>query len=325
VGTTLALIEMNGRQQSSILRSLHVSLSQELNMLYKLFQKNIGDSPFTMSLPGKEITIDKSYFTNNVKVIPVSDPDMMTAPHRILRAEAELKIANSAPQMHDMHEVYYRMYASMGVKNIDKILNPKPEPISVDAITENMEMLQGKPVVVSFFQDDESHILSHTSFGQQQIGNTQVYVVVMEHNQDHKIQKCLKMLIQQRSIDPIIAQHMMQMPIDQLKKIPELQNMVSKMDAEELMQQMQQAQEMQSQQKAPIDPNTIMMADIEQKKVAAELKNQEVHQKAETEAFKATMKYETDMKKMEIDQDIAEQKNDTDLEIAHMKNERGYK
>lgn len=321
VGSTLALLEINGRMQTQIIRGMRNSLKNELMMIYDLFKHNMEEGAYNFNIPGKSVSLDRSYFADNIQIIPVSDPDMVTATHRILKNEALLKLVNSAPQLHNIREAYHRMYVSMGVKEIDKLLLPPPQPASLDAVTENVFVLQGKPIAVSFPQDDDAHILRHVAFAEENKMNPQIYAPMMEHIQKHKAQKVLKMMMQ--NMDPMMAQNIMQQPIEQIMQIPDIQNAISKMDADEYAQQMQQMQEQQqammAQQKPPIDPNAVMMADIEQKRVASELKAEEVRQKTETEAFKTQMKYDSDIKKIEANQDIAQQKNQVDLAIAEMK------
>jgi hypothetical protein len=83
----------------------------------------------------------------------------------------------------------------------------------------------------------------------------------------------------------------------------------------------QASQQMKKEQegKQPPDPSTVMAMDIQQHADAAQLKHQEADTKAQTEAFKATLKYETDMKKIEAQKQIADERNAIDLEIADIK------
>ena len=54
---------------------------------------------------------------------------------------------------------------------------------------------------------------------------------------------------------------------------------------------MQQQQAMAEQQPKPLDPNMVMLADIEQRREASILKNEEAKMKTETEAFKSQLNF----------------------------------
>jgi hypothetical protein len=111
VGTTIALLEVSNRMQSAIMRTVHSSFSAELQLFYKMF--NLSTLP-----------LDKE----SLKVIPVSDPSVESSTQRIINAESILKLASSNPELHNMREVYLKVYQALGVGDIDKILLPEPAP-----------------------------------------------------------------------------------------------------------------------------------------------------------------------------------------------------
>ena len=111
VGTTIALLEVSNRMQSAIMRTVHSSFSTELQLFYKMF--NLSTLP-----------LDKE----SLKVIPVSDPSVESSTQRIIKAESILKLASSSPELHNMREVYLKVYQALGIKDIDKILLPEPPP-----------------------------------------------------------------------------------------------------------------------------------------------------------------------------------------------------
>ena len=111
VGTTIALLEVSNRMQSAIMRTVHSSFSQELQLFYKMF-----------NLPS--LPLDKE----SLKVIPVSDPSIESSTQRIIKAESILKLASSNPELHNMREVYLKVYQALGVGDIDKILLPEAAP-----------------------------------------------------------------------------------------------------------------------------------------------------------------------------------------------------
>ena len=108
VGTTIALLEVSNRMQSAIMRTVHSSFSEELQLFYKMF-----------NLPS--LPLDKE----SLKVIPVSDPSVESSTQRIIKAESILKLASSNPELHNMREVYLKVYQALGINDIDKILLPQ--------------------------------------------------------------------------------------------------------------------------------------------------------------------------------------------------------
>lgn len=111
VGTTIALLEVSNRMQSAIMRTVHSSFSEELQLFYKMF-----------NLPS--LPLDKE----SLKVIPVSDPSVESSTQRIIKAESILKLASSNPELHNMREVYLKVYQALGINDIDKILLPEAPP-----------------------------------------------------------------------------------------------------------------------------------------------------------------------------------------------------
>lgn len=110
VGTTVAMLEVANRMQSAILKTIHNSFSDEIELLFSSFYSKEEIDKFT-----------------GFKVIPISDPSVESTTMRIMKAENLLKVAQSAPELHDMRSVYERLYAALGVEDIDKILRPETQ------------------------------------------------------------------------------------------------------------------------------------------------------------------------------------------------------
>lgn len=292
VGTTLALLEANSRIQSVVMKSLHMSMMYELQLLFKLFGEYLPDEPYPFAVPGKQAVIMRQDFTPNVRVIPVSDPSLSTSTQRLVRGDFIIKMMGMAPDLHDRRAVFHRAYEAAGIENIDQILPPPQETQPLDPINENMNLMQSKPVKAALWQDHESHMATHAMLAQQ--GNQQASA----HIQEHQAMKYY--------LDMQMAMGMQMPPLEQAQD-PQIQNDIALKAAQVARQQQQQQAQQQ-----PIDPNAVMMADIAQRRDAAELK-------AQTEAFKSQLKFEGDKSKMETQKDIAEEKNQTDLEIQHLK------
>lgn len=359
VGTTLAMLEVANKVQSSVLRSFHKSLGLELKLLFKLFGKYLPDEPYPFAVPGSSAAIMRKDFSDRINIVPVSDPNVLTSTHRLIRAESVLKLSQSAPELHNMREVYKLIYSAMNLENIDKLLVEEPEPASLDAMSEVAYIMAGKPVKAVIFQDHDAHVMIKTqSLQDPMLQQNPPSIVSLKINiQEHKAYNAIKKLIEEEKqkldnhknqiinaelsglmIHPAAREQMFkmgqefqmkvqqfqQMSIDDILKMPEVQNIVTTEDAQELQQQIQKQQEEMQEQDAlmksqQIDPNAALLADINQRREASILKDEEAKLKAETESFKAQLKFEGDMAKMEAEERMAEEKNEVDLTIEQMK------
>jgi hypothetical protein len=83
---------------------------------------------------------------------------------RVALAQEQLKLAQSNPEMHNVHAAYRRMYQALEVQNIDEILPPTPKPQPMDPAMENGRAIVGTPLQAFPDQNHEAHIQAHVSF-----------------------------------------------------------------------------------------------------------------------------------------------------------------
>ena len=121
VGSTVALIEQGSKAFSAIHKRLHYSQGQEFKLLASLNAENL-DETFDFALAGASSQIFAADFNDRVDIIPVSDPNIFSSTQRVAQAQAILQMAQSAPQLHDLHAAYKRMYEAIRIPNIDEIL-----------------------------------------------------------------------------------------------------------------------------------------------------------------------------------------------------------
>lgn len=179
VGTTIALLERGSKVISSVHKRLHASMKQELKMLSKLFGKDPSPYPYPV---GDDQQIKTTDFDNRVDVLPVSDPNIFSMSQRVMLAQEQLKLANSNPVMHNMYEAYKRVYAALGVNNIDQILKPETQPVPEDPATENQKASQvaaGQGELKVFKeQDHDAHIAVHQAYMQSRVAQMQPAVLL---------------------------------------------------------------------------------------------------------------------------------------------------
>jgi len=163
VGTTVALLEKGSRTMSAIHKRIYVSLKNEFKMLARVFKLYLPEQ-YPYDVVGGQRFIKKADFDDRVDILPVADPNIFSQTQRISIAQAELQLAQSNPQMHNLYNAYRAMYEALGVKNIDMILKPVPRPQPMDPSVEAIQALAGQPFQAFKGQDHRAHITAHLNF-----------------------------------------------------------------------------------------------------------------------------------------------------------------
>ena len=164
VGTTLALLERGTQVMSAIHKRLHYALKEEFELLAEGFGMYLPDE-YPYDVPGASRKIKKSDFDNLVAVQPVSDPNIFSSAQRLTLAQMQLQMAQTAPQMHNMYEAFYRVYAAMNVRDIDSILKPQRTQMPKDPAQENADVLDAMELKAFAGQQHDAHIASHLMMG----------------------------------------------------------------------------------------------------------------------------------------------------------------
>ena len=186
VGTTLALLERGSMVMSAIHKRLYYAQTQEFEMLFRGFGQYLPPE-YPYDVPGASRLIKKSDFDNKVSVLPVADPNIFSAAQRITLAQTQLQLAQSAPNMHNMYEAYYRVYQSMNVRDIDGILKTQTNQKPMDPASENIAAIDGKQLKAFAGQQHDSHIASHLIMGLSPLvqGNPLAAVELQKHVMEH--------------------------------------------------------------------------------------------------------------------------------------------
>lgn len=163
VGTTMALLERTLKVMSAVQARIYASMKIEFRLIRDLIRDN-SDMKYTYDPEGGLPRSIKKQDYQMVDVLPVADPNSATMSQRIVQWQAVMQLAAMAPQIYDLPELHGQMLEILGVKNIDKLIptrmdNQKP----TDPVTENMALMNGKPVKAFLTQDHMSHITVHQS------------------------------------------------------------------------------------------------------------------------------------------------------------------
>jgi hypothetical protein len=100
---------------------------------------------------------------DNVDVIPVSDPNAATMSQKVVQYQAVMQMAAQSPQIYDQVELNKQMLEVLGVKNIGKLIPSADDQKPKDPVSENMNIINGKPVKAFIYQDHKAHIQVHMS------------------------------------------------------------------------------------------------------------------------------------------------------------------
>ena len=163
VGTTLALLERAMKVMSAVQARLHASMRVELRILTHVV-RDFGPSQYPYALKGEQIVSED--FDDRVDIIPVSDPNAGTMAQRIMQYQAALQLAAQAPEMYDMPLLHRQMLEVLGIRDADKIVPSDADMTPTDPVSENMDLITGKPVKAFVYQDHEAHIQTHMSLMQ---------------------------------------------------------------------------------------------------------------------------------------------------------------
>jgi hypothetical protein len=166
VGTTVAMLEQGARVMSAVHKRMHYAMKQEFKLLAKVMSESLPQE-YPFSVAGADQTIMAQDFDDRVDVVPVSNPNIFSQAQRIALAQTQMQMAAQAPDMHDMHEAFRRMYEALGVRDIDKLLKPKNETEAMpkDPAQENIDALEQVQLQAFQGQHHDAHIMAHLTFG----------------------------------------------------------------------------------------------------------------------------------------------------------------
>jgi len=162
-----------------------------MRLEFKILARICGESlppEYPYDVYGGPRQIKAADFDNRVDILPVADPNIMSMAQRVTLAQTQLQIAQSNPQMHNLHEAYRRVYEALGTKQIEALLKPPPkQPEPMDPAKENARSLQMQLLTAFEFQDHDAHLAAHMAFMQSRMVqiNPQVYALLQSHISDH--------------------------------------------------------------------------------------------------------------------------------------------
>jgi len=165
VGSTLAILERQLKTMTAVQARVHAAMKKEFKILKRLMA-DMAPAEYEYDAQGDEEFMARKRDYSLVEIIPVSDPNSSTMSQRIAQYQAAFQLAQGAPQLYDQKLLHRRMIETLGIKDADMLVPNDDDIKPMDPMTENMNLLLGKPVKAFAYQDHEAHIQAHMAFGQ---------------------------------------------------------------------------------------------------------------------------------------------------------------
>jgi hypothetical protein len=308
VGTTLAILERTLKMMSAVQARVHYSMKQEFRLLKEIIRdftpQEYSYEPEEGSRKAKQSDYDM------VDVLPVSDPNASTMAQKVVQYQAALQLAQTAPQLYDLPLLHRQMLEVLGIKNYQKLVPIHDDMKPRDPVTENQNILSGKPVKAFLYQDHKAHITSH-----------------MAAAQDPHIQKLISMNPQlaqavSSALTAHVAEHLgmeyrkqIEMTIgqtlppyeedaDEEDMTPEMEVQISQMVAQASQQVLQQHQQEAAQQQAQQQQQDPL---IQLQQQELQLKAQDLQRKAQKDQSDAQLK----LAQMEVERERIKAQSET--------------
>jgi hypothetical protein len=328
VGTTVAMLERGMKVMSAIHKRLHYSQRQEFRVLARIFRDNLPPE-YPYEVEGGNRMIKAEDFDNRVDVIPVSDPNIFSMAQRVTLAQTQLQLAQSNPQLHNLHSAYRRMYQALEVQNIDEILPPPPQPQPLDPAIENARALMGEILNTFPEQDHDIHIRIHMAFMKTPLVMTspQVMGTFYSHIMEHVSQKARNMVMeeiqsimsqaelaaQSGAIDPQAAQQQI-MKVQQDMQDPAQMEALISLQMEKLMAEVLPG--LLPTGNSPMDDPLVQirMQELALKQEDLQRKKEDDQGQLLIELQKMQQRAATDAARMESQEEIAQNRNDVNRE-----------
>lgn len=282
-GTAVAFLEEKNKIQSAVLKSLHVSFSEELRLLDDIFKEVIDREEFFIN--GEEYIITKDHYIDSVQIVPVSDPSINSTIQRVMKAEAVLQTAMQLPDKINTLEAVKMIFKAQGLSQdeIDNLIMSEQEVEPRDPITENMDLMQSKPVRAGIEQNHDAHIVVHSA-----VDNEASAAHIQEHT-------ALKFMLQMQN----------EMGIDLSQINPEdveMQNELA-LKAAEAITRLGLGNNVDENKQ--LDPNELIRQEIEQKREESMIRKQIADDQLEADTFKTQLHFEETKQKLKLEKEKA--------------------
>ena len=319
VGSVVAMMEAGQRLMSTIHRRLHRAQRNEFRLMARINNEYADFSRYT-SGSGEIYAED---YDGRVDVVPVSDPNVFSESQRIMRAQAQLQLAQQFPMQHDLPAAIRNMHETIGTENIDDVLLPDRGPLRADPATENFSFMHGKAAKAFADQDHQSHIATHQAFMMSMQGDQQTFAKlspvmnahIAEH-MAHSYRQQIESMMQQPL--PAAPDYNPMKPMDtgEYTELPvQIENELARMQAmagQQLAQQQAQLQQAQQNQQLMQNPQV----QLAMQKLAIDKQEADVKAyKAQTDVALKQAELQAEINDDELDRQLEAEKAELDAQV----------
>jgi hypothetical protein len=163
VGTTIALIEQGSKVYSAIHKRIHQAQGREFKLIYELNGEYLDDE-YSFEVIGENKKIRRKDFTASISVVPVSDPNIFSQAQRIALAQTGLQLAQASPEIINVKEATRRFLQALNIPDYMDLMIEDEDTPRRDPVSENMAVLNSKPIQVFENQDHQAHMQVHSQF-----------------------------------------------------------------------------------------------------------------------------------------------------------------
>jgi hypothetical protein len=311
VGTTLAILERVLKVMSAVQARIHYTMKQEFKLLAAIIRDYTPDEySYEPEVGGRKA---KKSDYDNVDILPVSDPNAATMSQKVVQYQAVLQLSQTAPEIYDLPYLHRQMIETLGIRNANKIIPVEEELKPVDPVTENMNLMNSRPVKAFYYQDHEAHL--------------QVHMMAM---QDPKIMQVVGQNPQAQAIMAAGAAHIMEHVAFQYRKEIEKQlgaNLPPMSDAEKDENFLPEAAEIQISQLAAAAAAKLLQKD------QAEVQQQQAQQQAQDPVIQMQQmelqlrqqELQIEAQKLQLNAQIQQQKLQLDAQVKMADQQRKEK
>lgn len=158
VGTTLAILERSLRVMTAVHARLHAALGTELELIKQV----VADYLDPVYEHNTELPFDRSEDFKATRVVPVSDPNAASQAQRVITYTGAISMATQAPPgTYNMAKLHRAFVEALELPEAEEIVPLPEEARPADPVSENMAILNQKPVKAFIQQDHEAHIAVH--------------------------------------------------------------------------------------------------------------------------------------------------------------------
>lgn len=322
VGTAVAMLERGTKVLSAIHKRLHYAQKKEFRILARIIGEHLP-LQYPYELPGETQNLKQQDFSGSVDILPVSDPNIFSMAQRVALAQEQLRLAQSNPQMHNLHAAYRRMYQALEIQNVDEILPPPQQPQPMDPAMENGRALVGSPLQAFDEQNHEAHIQAHLTVLNVPVfaGTPHAILALHAHIQEHVAlmsrQQVLEQYAEMRQQAMIAMQTGAMDPQDGMRQMQEIDAVIADprhlADYVALIQQQILEKLMPQLSPPPADPSADPLVQIRQAEVALRAQKQQQDavkedRRDQIEEQRLEQRATTDLARMDLQEDIADER-----------------